>query len=81
MAAMDDYVVLWTSPVIPQDPFVVNGDLCPELIEQITQAFLTLGDSEEGRKYLENVNASKFVAMTDADYDIIRDLKAAKDAK
>lgn len=81
IAEMDDYVVLWSSRVIPQDPFVVNGDLCPELIEQITDAFLTLSDSKEGRKYLENVNASKFVAMTDADYDIIRDLKAAKDAK
>jgi phosphonate transport system substrate-binding protein len=40
-----------------------------------------LADNEEGRKYLKNVNASKFVAMSDADYDIIRDLKAAKDAK
>lgn len=81
IAKMDDYVVLWSSPVIPQDPFVVNGRLCPEIIEQLQNAFLTLGDSEEGRKYLKNVNASKFVAMTDADYDIIRDLKAAKDAK
>ena len=33
------------------------------------------------KKYLKNVNASKFVAMDDSDYDIIRDLKAAKDAK
>jgi phosphonate transport system substrate-binding protein len=81
IATMDDYVVLWSSPVIPQDPFVVNGRLCPEIIEQLQSAFLSLGDSEEGRKYLANVNASKFVAMTDADYDIIRDLKAAKDAK
>jgi phosphonate transport system substrate-binding protein len=80
LAKMEDYVVLWSSPVIPQDPFVVNGRLCPEMIDQIQNAFLTLGDSEDGRKYLENVNASKFVAMTDADYDIIRDLKAAKDA-
>ena len=48
---------------------------------QITEAFLTLSDNEEGRQYLANVNASKFVAMTDADYDIIRALKAAKDAK
>lgn len=81
LATMEDYVVLWSSPVIPQDPFVVNGNLCPEVIDNIQKAFLTLGDSEEGRKYLENVNASKFVAMEDSDYDIIRDLKAAKDAK
>ena len=81
IATMDDYVVLWSSPVIPQDPFVVNGRLCPEIISQIQNAFLALDDNEEGRQYLKNVNASKFVAMSDADYDIIRDLKAAKDAK
>lgn len=81
IAKMEDYVVLWSSPVIPQDPFVVNGRLCPDLVNQIQSAFLALGDNEEGRQYLQNVNASKFVAMSDSDYDIIRDLKAAKDAK
>lgn len=81
LAKMDDYVVLWSSPVIPQDPFVVNGDLCGEIVDQIQNAFLSLSDSEDGRKYLENVNASRFVAMKDTDYDIIRDLKAAKDAR
>ena len=81
LAKMEDYTVLWTSPVIPQDPFVVNGKLCKEIIDQIQNAFLTLGDSEEGQQYLENVKASKFVAITDPEYDIIRDLKAAKDAK
>jgi len=81
LAKMEDYTVLWTSPVIPQDPFVVSGKLCDDLVEKIQQAFLTLDQSENGREYLKNVNASKFVAMTDEDYDIIRDLKAAKDAK
>ena len=81
IAKMEDYVVLWSSPVIPQDPFVVNGRLCSEIIDQIQGAFLALSENEEGRQYLENVNASKFVAMTDSDYDIIRDLKAAKDAR
>ena len=66
LATMEDYNVIWTSPVIPQDPFVVSGRLCDDLVEQIKGAFLTLGDSEEGQKYLKNVNASKFVAMTDA---------------
>ena len=81
IAKMEDYNVLWSSPVIPQDPFVVNGRLCDEIIDQIQNAFLNLSETEEGRQYLENVNASKFVAMTDDDYNIIRDLKAAKDAK
>ena len=60
---------------------MVNGRLCSEIIDQIQSAFLALSDNDEGRQYLENVNASKFVAMTDSDYDIIRDLKAAKDAR
>jgi len=81
LAKMEDYNVIWSSPVIPQDPFVVSGKLCDDLVGQITNAFLTLGDSEEGKEYLKNVNASKFVAMTDADYEIIRALKKAKDAK
>ena len=81
LAKMEDYNVLWTSPVIPQDPFVVNGQLCEEVIDQIQNAFLTLADSEQGQQYLDNVKASKFVEISDAEYDIIRDLKAAKDAK
>ncbi len=79
LATMEDYTVIWSSPVIPQDPFVLSGNLCDELKEQIVNAFLTLGETEDGREYLKNVNASKFVAMTDEDYDIIRALKKAKD--
>ncbi len=81
LAKMEDYNLIWSSPVIPRDPFVVSGQLCDELVGQITEAFLTLGDNEEGQEYLKNVNASRFVAMSDDDYNIIRDLKAAKDAK
>ena len=81
LAKMEDYNVIWSSPVIPQDPFVVSGKLCDDLVAKITKAFLTLDDSEAGREYLKNVNASRFVAMTDADYDIIRALKKAKEEK
>jgi phosphonate transport system substrate-binding protein len=80
LAAAEDYTLIWSSPVIPQDPFVVAGTLCDDLVGAISEAFLTLSDSEAGRSYLTNVNASKFVAMSDGDYDIIRALKAAKDA-
>lgn len=80
LATMDEYTVLWTSPVIPQDPFVVRGDLCPDLKEKIAEAFLGLHETERGRAYLKNVNASRFVPMKDSDYDIIRALKKAKDS-
>ena len=78
LATMDDYRVLWSSPVIPQDPFVYSSNLCDEIKEQIKGAFLSLHETERGREYLKNVNASKFVPMTDADYDIIRELREAK---
>jgi phosphonate transport system substrate-binding protein len=81
LAKMEDYNVIWSSPVIPQDPFVVSGKLCDDVVSQIKSAFLKLNENEDGRKYLKNVNASRFVAMSDKDYDIIRALKAAKDAK
>lgn len=80
LATMEDYTVLWSSPVIPQDPFVVRGSLCPDLKKKIADAFLGLHETERGREYLANVNASRFVPMTDSDYDIIRALKKAKDS-
>jgi phosphonate transport system substrate-binding protein len=76
LAKVEDYRVLWTSPLVPLDPFALSTHLCPELQEKIKIAFLSLDQNEEGRKYLENVNATKFVAMKDSDYDFIRKLGA-----
>jgi len=69
----DDFNILWSSPLLPQDPFVYRSTLCPELKTQIQQTFLTLDATPEGKKYLDNVDAEKFVEMKDADYDIIRE--------
>lgn len=33
------------------------------------------------KAFLSNVKSNTFVSMTSADYDVIRDLKKAKDAK
>ena len=69
----EDFNVLWSSPLLPQDPFVYRSTLCPELKTKIQQTFLTLDQTPEGRKYLDNVDADKFVEMKDADYNIIRE--------
>lgn len=79
LAEMDEFQVIWKSPVIPQDPFVYRGDLCPELKDAIEDTFLTLHEAEEAQTFLENVNSRRFVAMEDSDYDIIRQLAAAKE--
>ncbi len=81
MVKKDDFNFLWYSPVIPQDPFCYRGTLCPELKEKIKKTFLTLNSQPSCAKFLKNVNANKFVEMTSADYDVIRMLKKAKDAK
>jgi phosphonate transport system substrate-binding protein len=70
---VDDFNYLWSSPLIPQDPFVYRGTLCAPLKEQIAKTFLTLETTPEGKAYLENVGSEKFVKMTDKDYDIIRE--------
>ena len=71
-AKVEDFNILWSSPLIPQDPFVYRGSLCQPLKDEIAKTFLTLDKTPEGQKYLENVESEKFVKMTDADYNIIR---------
>ena len=46
---VDDFNILWTSPLIPQDPFVYRATLCPELKKKIADTFLTL-DTDRGRQ-------------------------------
>ena len=70
---MDDFNVLWSSTLLPQDPFVYRSTLCPEVKQQILQTFLTLDQTPEGKKFLENVDSDKFVEMKDADYNVIRE--------
>ncbi len=72
-ARLEDFNVLWASPLLPQDPFVLRNTLCAPLREKITQTFLTLATTPEGRKYLDNIESERFTPMSDADYDIIRD--------
>ena len=68
----DDFNVLWTSPLLPQDPFVYRATLCDGLRKAIADTFLSVDQTEDGRRYLDNVRSERMVRMTDADYDIIR---------
>ena len=81
MVKKEDFNYLWYSPAVPQDPFVYRGSLCPELKQKIEETFLTLQNEPACAAFLENVKSNKFVKMTSEDYDVIRELKKAKDAK
>ena len=69
---VEDFNILWTSPLIPQDPFVYRTALCPELRKKIADTYLTLDSNDVGKAYLANVGSEKFVVMKDSDYDVIR---------
>ncbi len=79
--ALEDFNILWMSPPIPQDPFVYRNTLCDDLKASIRATFLGLSIENEGEAaFLNNVKSNKFVAVSSADYDVIRNLKKAKDA-
>ena len=61
--------------MLPQDPFVYRNTLCDELKTKIANTFLQVDQNEDGRKYLANVKSEKVVRMTDADYNVIRDVQ------
>ena len=71
---VEDFNILWTSPLLPQDPFVYRTGLCPELKKKIADTYLTLDTTEVGKAYLQNVDSEKFVSMKDSDYDLIREV-------
>ena len=81
MVKEEDFNYLWYSPAVPQDPFVYRGALCADIKQKIEETFLTLQEVPECADFLKNVKSNKFVKMTSADYDVIRELKKAKDAK
>ena len=78
---LDNVNILWRSKPIPQDPFVYRNTLCDDVKKNIRATFLGLSDEAGAKKFLDNVKSNKFVPMTSSDYDIIRDLKKAKDAR
>jgi phosphonate transport system substrate-binding protein len=80
LAKKEDFRVLWESDVIPQDPMVYRSDLCEPLKASIRDAFLTLHEDPASKPFFDGINSTKFVAMKDSDYDIIRKLVAAEKA-
>ena len=80
-AKLEDVNILWQSKPIPQDPFVYRNTLCDDIKKNIRDTFLGLSEESAAKNFLDNVKSNKFVPMSSEDYDIIRDLKKAKDAK
>ncbi|MEM1168713.1 MAG: phosphate/phosphite/phosphonate ABC transporter substrate-binding protein [Cyanobacteria bacterium P01_H01_bin.35] len=63
-------IVIAESKPFPQYPWTMRSDLEPELKTQIQQAFLQLEDEA----ILKPFKADGFQAITDKDYDVVREL-------
>ena len=68
--SLDKVNVLQVSEPYPQYPWAMRSDLKPQLKDAIRNAFTSLKD----KKVLKPFKAQGFGAMTDAHYDVIRDL-------
>ncbi|MCF8106250.1 MAG: phosphate/phosphite/phosphonate ABC transporter substrate-binding protein [Desulfohalobiaceae bacterium] len=74
----EELELLWSSPMIPLDPYSYRTELCPELQKKIEKAFLTWHEQPQSKDFFEAIGGTKFVKMTDSDYDVIRELHEAK---
>lgn len=73
--SLDKVKVLQVSKPYPQYPWAMRSDLKDGLKADIRKAFTSLKD----KKILKPFKAEGFGAMTDKDYDVIRDLAKALD--
>lgn len=76
---MDLLNFLWYSPPVPRDPFAVKEDLHPDLRAKILKALLTFHENPTSADYFRIMGATHYTEVSDADYDIIRDLRDAMD--
>lgn len=65
-----DIKVVGYSDEYPQYPWAMRSNLSPELKDKIREVFLGINDPE----VLKNFKAEGFAPVTDADYDVIRDM-------
>ncbi len=69
---LEDVNILWSSPRLPDLPFVYRGTLCENIRQAVAETFMSANQTEGGRKFLENVGADGMVKASDTDYNILR---------
>ncbi len=72
----ESFVIVGYSDPLPQYPWVMRTNLDPALKQKIKDAFYDLKlESPEGETVLKPFKADGFAPITDADYDIIRNIR------
>jgi phosphonate transport system substrate-binding protein len=73
----ENFITLWRSQSIPNDPIAIRGDLPGAFKKRLIAAFLSLNFaalSPDEHNHLMSKDATGYVAVPDAQYDVIRDL-------
>lgn len=64
--------VVWETESLINNSFMIREDLPKALREQILSLLLELPKSEEGRTILQGMETARFIAASNADYDLVR---------
>ena len=75
--------VIWTSPLLPEDPIIWRKDLDPAVKEKLRQFFLTYGqgnspDAVRQRGYMAKVNVGGFKPADDSHLLPVREMEATQ---
>lgn len=73
--ALDNIEIIWTSPIIPNDPLAYYEDL-PDCLKTAMQDFFVNYDNAD---VLAELKWQEFIAAEDSAWDTIRELKIAKE--
>lgn len=65
--------VIWETPPLLNNAFMVRDDLPAEFVERLRQLLLMLHDTAEGRGILANMQTARFHAADDASYAPVRE--------
>lgn len=72
--ARESLRVLWQSPGYTPHPIAAHPRVPASVQEQLQQAMVSLSETAEGRSLLAKLNIQTFNAVTDSDYDAIREI-------
>lgn len=70
----DDMQIIAESEPFTQLPWAVNSSVSDELADKIQNIMIHLKDSEEGRSVLKSAKVTDFYAVTDKDFDKVREI-------
>ncbi|TXT40185.1 MAG: hypothetical protein FD135_1496 [Comamonadaceae bacterium] len=64
--------VIWETESLINNSVMVRDDVAPELAQQVRTLLLGLAETAQGKAILAGMETARFLAASDADYDVVR---------